>query len=197
MLVEFALFDQDTFLERSAIRATTEAQCAHLDLLHVAHQLRGDAAKIVLSSFAPAIGLKTVNLHKWARSSVRTLGVTLAVDTFAFRCSLDPNPLFKRIAVLIPESGRRSKVALGSKSTHWRPNAIGNISDRPTSAGRLPRNDASKLPFVSLAVCYVHGPISLRCVAAYAIWNAGSHDPTKLKQSRSTHSFSPQCQEDA
>jgi DNA primase len=89
MLVEFALFDQDTFLERSAIRVTTEAQCAHLDLLHVAHQLRGDAAKIVLSSFAPAIGLKTVNLHVPVHQSADWESIELAKYTFAFRCSLD------------------------------------------------------------------------------------------------------------
>ena len=56
MLVEAALFDQDTLLERGAIRVTAEAQCAHLDLFHVAYQLcRDDVANIVLSSFAPTI----------------------------------------------------------------------------------------------------------------------------------------------
>jgi hypothetical protein len=89
MLVEFALFDQDTLLERSAIRVTTEAQCAHLALLHVAHQLRGDAAKIVLFSFAPTVGLKTVNLDVPVHQSADWESIELAKYTFAFRCSLD------------------------------------------------------------------------------------------------------------
>jgi hypothetical protein len=62
VLVEFALIDQDTLLERNAIRVSAEAQCAHLELFQVAHQLCGGAAKIVLSSFAPTIGLRTVDL---------------------------------------------------------------------------------------------------------------------------------------
>jgi len=74
MLVEFALLDNGALLERSAIRVSTEAQCSHLALFHVAYQLCGDAAKIVLSDFAPSLGLKTVNLDH-ARSSVRRLGI--------------------------------------------------------------------------------------------------------------------------
>jgi hypothetical protein len=89
MRVEFALFDQDTLLERSAIWVTTEAQCVHVDLLHVAHQLCGDAAKIVLSSFAPTIGLKTVNLDVPVHQSADWESIELAKYTFAFRCSLD------------------------------------------------------------------------------------------------------------
>ena len=89
MLVEFALFDQDTLLERSAIRVTTEAQCAHLDLLYVAHQLIGDAAKIVLSSFAPTIGLKTVSLDVPVHQSADWESIELDKYTFAFRCLLD------------------------------------------------------------------------------------------------------------
>jgi len=90
MLVEFALFDQDdTLLERSAIRVSTEAQCAHLDLFHVAHQLSGDAAKIVLSSFAPTIGLKTVNLDVPIHQSSDWESIELDKYTLAFLCLLD------------------------------------------------------------------------------------------------------------
>lgn len=89
MLVEFALFDQDTLLERSTIRVSAEAHCAHLDLFHVAHQLSGDAAKIVHSSFAPSIGLKTVNLDVPVHQSADWESIELAKYTFAFRCSPD------------------------------------------------------------------------------------------------------------
>ena len=89
MLLEFALFDQHTLLERSAIRVTTEAQCAHLGLLHVAHQLSGDAAKIVLSNFAPSIGLKTVNLDVPVHQSADWESIELDKYTLAFRCVLD------------------------------------------------------------------------------------------------------------
>jgi hypothetical protein len=87
MLVEFALFDQDTLLERSAIRVSAEAQCAHLALFHVAHQLGGDAAKLVLSSFSPTLGLKTVRLDIPVHQSADWESIELAKYTFAFRCS--------------------------------------------------------------------------------------------------------------
>jgi hypothetical protein len=61
MLVEFALFDNDTLLERSAIRVCADAQCSHLALFHVAYQLCDDAAKLVLSNFSPSLGLKTID----------------------------------------------------------------------------------------------------------------------------------------
>ena len=89
MLVEFALFDQDTLLERSAIRVSEEAQCVHLRLFDVAHQLCGDAAKIILSSFAPALGLKTVNVDMPVHHSADWESIDLAKYTFAFRCSPD------------------------------------------------------------------------------------------------------------
>jgi len=89
MLVEFALLDNDMLLERSVIRVTTEAQCSHLTLFHVAYQLCGDAAKIVLSNFAPSVGLKTVNLDMPVHQSSDWESLELAKYTFAFRCSLD------------------------------------------------------------------------------------------------------------
>ena len=89
MLVEFALLDNDTPLERGAIRVSTEAQCSHLVLFHVAYQLSGDTAKIVLSNFAPSIGLKTVNLDMPVHQSSDWESIQLAKYTLAFRCSLD------------------------------------------------------------------------------------------------------------
>jgi hypothetical protein len=61
MLVEFALFDNDALLEQSAIRVCADAQCRHLALFHVAHQISGDVAKLVLSNFSPTLGFKTVH----------------------------------------------------------------------------------------------------------------------------------------
>jgi hypothetical protein len=89
MLVEFALFDDDTLLERSAIRISREAQCAHLTQFHVAHQLCGDSAKIVLSNFAPNVALKAVNLDMPVHQSSDWESIGLDKYTFAFRCSLD------------------------------------------------------------------------------------------------------------
>jgi len=89
MRVEFALIAGDTLLERSAIHVTEEAQCSHLSLFHVAHQLRGDTAKIVLSNFAPEIGLKTSTLDMPVHQSTGWESIQLASHTFAFRCSLD------------------------------------------------------------------------------------------------------------
>ena len=89
VLVEFALFDNDTLLERSTIRVSAEAQCAHLAQFHIAHQLSGNAAKIVLSNFSPHLGLNTVNLDMPIHQSSDWESVELAKYTFAFRCSLD------------------------------------------------------------------------------------------------------------
>lgn len=89
MLVELALFADDTLLERGAVRVTTEAQCAHLKLFHVAHQVCGDIAKIVLSNFAPEIGLKTANLDMPIHQSSDWESIQLATHTLAFRCSLE------------------------------------------------------------------------------------------------------------
>jgi hypothetical protein len=58
-------------------------------LFHVARQLSGDAAKIVLSSFAPPIGLKTVNLDVPVHQSADWESIELDKYTFAFRCLLD------------------------------------------------------------------------------------------------------------
>jgi hypothetical protein len=88
MLVEFALFDQDTLLERSAVRVSAEAQCAHLTLFNVAHQLCDGAAKIVLSSFAPTIELKTVNLDMPVHQSADWESIEVDKYTIAFRCAL-------------------------------------------------------------------------------------------------------------
>jgi hypothetical protein len=88
MLVEFALIDNDTLLERSEIRVSTEPQCSHLTLFHVAYHLCGDSAKIVLSNFAPSISLKTVNLDMPVHQSSDWESLELAKYTFAFRCSL-------------------------------------------------------------------------------------------------------------
>jgi hypothetical protein len=89
MRVEFALLSGDTILERSAICVTAEAQCSHLALFHVAHQLEGDTAKIVLSNFAPEIGLNTAALNMPLHQSEDWESIELATHTFAFRCSLD------------------------------------------------------------------------------------------------------------
>ena len=89
ILVEFALFDQDTLLERSAIRVCAEGQCVHLALFHVAHQLSGDAAKIVLSNFSPELGLETVTLDMPVHRSSDWESIELAKYTLAFKCSLD------------------------------------------------------------------------------------------------------------
>lgn len=89
MLVEFALFDKDALLERSAIRICADAQCSHLALFHVAYQLCGDVAKLVLSNFSPTLGLKTVNLDMPVHQSSDWESIELAKYTFAFRCSID------------------------------------------------------------------------------------------------------------
>ena len=89
MLVEFALFDKDTLLQRGAVRVTEEAQCSHLEKFQIAHQLVGDAAKIVLSNFAPDIGLKTAALDMPVHQSEDWESIDLATHTFAFRCALD------------------------------------------------------------------------------------------------------------
>lgn len=88
MLVEFALFDNDALLERSAVRVCADAQCSHLVLFHVAHQLRGDVAKLVLSNFSPTLGLNTVNLDMPVHESADWESIELAKYTFAFRCSI-------------------------------------------------------------------------------------------------------------
>jgi hypothetical protein len=89
MLVEFALFDKDTLLERSAVRVCVDAQCTHLAQFHVAHQLRDDVAKIVLSNFSPNVALKTVNLDMPIHQSSDWESIELEKYTFAFRCSLE------------------------------------------------------------------------------------------------------------
>jgi hypothetical protein len=89
MLVEFALFDDDTLIERSAVRVSADAQCAHLAQFQVAHQLRDDVAKIVLSNFSPDVALKTVNLDMPIHQSSDWESIELAKYTFAFRCSLE------------------------------------------------------------------------------------------------------------
>jgi hypothetical protein len=89
VLVEFALLDQDTLLERSAVEVTSEAQCVHLAKFNVAHQLDGDAAKIVLSNFAPEVKLKTVSFDMPVHQSEDWESMELEKYTFAFRCSLD------------------------------------------------------------------------------------------------------------
>jgi hypothetical protein len=89
MLVEFALFDEnDALLERSSIRVSSESQCAHLRQFHVAHELCGDAAKIVLSNFSPNLELKTVSLDMPVHQSADWESIALDRYTFAFRCSL-------------------------------------------------------------------------------------------------------------
>ncbi len=89
MLVEFALFDKDTLLQRGSARVTEEAQCVHLETFNVAHQLVGNAAKLVLSSFAPSIPLKTASLDIPVHQSDDWESIELANHTLAFRCSLD------------------------------------------------------------------------------------------------------------
>ena len=89
MFVEFVLFDKDTLLERGAIRVTEEAQCSHLTKFHIAYQLLGDAAKVVLSNFSPEIGLKTASLDMPVHQSDDWESIELATHTFAFRCALD------------------------------------------------------------------------------------------------------------
>jgi hypothetical protein len=89
MQVEFGLFDGDTLLERNAVRVTSEAQCAHLKLFHVAHQLSGDFAKIVLTSFASEVKLKSVSFDMPIHQSSDWESIELDRYTFAFRCSLD------------------------------------------------------------------------------------------------------------
>jgi hypothetical protein len=90
MLVEFALLDNDVLLERSAIRVSSEPQCSHLPLFQVAHQLRDDIAKIVISNFSPDLRLKTVNLDMPVHQSSDWESIDLAEKyTFAFRCSLE------------------------------------------------------------------------------------------------------------
>ena len=89
MLVEFALFRDDTLLELGAVRVTAEAQCTHLKQFHIAHQLVGDAAQIVLSNFAPETGLKTSRLNMPVHQSVDWEAIQLVTHTLAFRCSLD------------------------------------------------------------------------------------------------------------
>jgi hypothetical protein len=89
MRVQFALFDGDALLERGEISVTGEAQCSHLTLFHVGYQLQGDIAKIVLSNFAPSIGLNTANLDMPVHQSSDWESIDLATHTFAFRCSLD------------------------------------------------------------------------------------------------------------
>jgi hypothetical protein len=90
MLVEFALLDNDVLLERSTIRVSAEAQCNHLVLFHVAHQLRDDIAKIVLSNFSPTLGLKTLSLDMPVHQSSDWESIDLVKEfTFAFRCSLE------------------------------------------------------------------------------------------------------------
>lgn len=89
MLVEFALFDKDSLLQRGVVRVTEEAQCLHLEKFHIAHQLAGDTAKVVLSNFAPDIGLKTAALDMPVHQSEDWESIELATHTFAFRCALD------------------------------------------------------------------------------------------------------------
>lgn len=89
MLVEFALFDKDTLLQRGSARVTEEAQCVHLETFNVAHQLVGNAAKLVLSSFAPSIPLKTASLDIPVHQSDDWESIEFANHTLAFRCSLD------------------------------------------------------------------------------------------------------------
>lgn len=91
MFVEFALFEKDTLLERSAIRVCADAQCIHLGVFHAAYQLCGDAAKLVLSNFSPTVDLKTVNLEMPVHQSSDWESIELTKYTFAFRCSLDAN----------------------------------------------------------------------------------------------------------
>lgn len=89
MLVEFAFFRDDTLLERGAVRVTTEAQCAHLKQFHIAHQLVGDAAQIVLSNFGPETGLKMSRLEMPVHQSDDWETIQLATHLLVFRCALD------------------------------------------------------------------------------------------------------------
>lgn len=89
MFVQFALFHKDKLLQRGAAHVTTEAQCAHLDKFHVAHQLVGDVARIVLSDFALGIDIKTAALEMPVHQSDDWESIELSEHTFAFRCTLD------------------------------------------------------------------------------------------------------------
>jgi hypothetical protein len=89
VLVDFALFQDDTLLQRGAVRVTAELQCTHLEKFHVAHQLVGDAAEIVLSNFAQGIDLNTCKLSMPVHQSDDWETIGLAAYTFAFSCAAD------------------------------------------------------------------------------------------------------------
>jgi hypothetical protein len=89
MRVELALFDGDALLERGEIRVSTDSSCDHLELFHIAHRLRNDAAQVVLSNFSPRIKLNTVRLDMPVHHSSDWESIDLAGYTLAFRCWLD------------------------------------------------------------------------------------------------------------
>ncbi len=91
MLVELALFQDDALLQRGAFTVTVEAQCTHWERFHVAHQLIGESAQIVLSNFAEGIKLQTCRLNMPVHQSDDWESIELAAYTIAFRCALMPN----------------------------------------------------------------------------------------------------------
>jgi hypothetical protein len=89
MHVELALFDGDVLIERGSIDVGAESSCKHLQHFHIAHQLEGDAAKVVLLSFSARVNLKTVTLNMPVHQSDDWESIDLAGYTLGFRCSLD------------------------------------------------------------------------------------------------------------
>jgi len=89
MLVEFAWLKNDALVERATIRVTADAQCVHLASFHVAHQLCGDAARLVLSNFPPESKLTTVDLDMPIHDSSDWESIDMGEYTFAFQCQID------------------------------------------------------------------------------------------------------------
>ena len=89
MHVDFGLFRGDTLLERGTFVVSREPECTHFKSFHAANVIEADAARIVLSSFAPGLGLTTVNLDMPLHGSDDWETIELADYTLAFRCSLD------------------------------------------------------------------------------------------------------------
>ena len=88
MHVDLALFDGDVLLERGSITVGRQASCNHLKQFHIAHQLGDEAAKVVLSSFASNINLKTVTLNMPIHQSTDWESIDLSGYTLAFRCCI-------------------------------------------------------------------------------------------------------------
>jgi len=89
MRVDLALFEGDEFLCRGEVSVGPAEETHSFSLFQVTHQLRHDAAEVVLSQFPAHVDLKTITLDMPIHDSSDWESIDLGRYTLAFWCRLD------------------------------------------------------------------------------------------------------------